>query len=61
MRNLGKIEAAAVLKELGDPNKAASKMLSSIKEKIPWEMTSEEEKLHRIFLHANNNQLEFFW
>ena len=33
-------------------------MLSSILEEFSWEMASEEEKLHGMYLHANNNQSE---
>ena len=36
MPNLGKIEAADILKELRDPSKAISKMLSSIMGEISW-------------------------
>ena len=58
MPNLGKLEAIYILKELKDLIKAESKILSSIKGKMSWEMTSEGEKIHGMFLRANCDQYD---
>ena len=53
--NIGKTAVEAILKELRDPSKAASKMLSPIKGNFSCEMTLEEENLHGKHFRTNNN------